>query len=453
MLGRLLSSKEEKRDISYQTIWGSGSDMSLALTQSGETIDQKNAMRISAFYACVLLISDTIATLPMDAFIRINGERIPMRPKPSWVGKPDLDLLRSEHYQQVLISLLLDGNAFIRIFRDDSGQPVNLVVIDPSRVVVSRRAGDKKLQYVIDGERGAALSTNDIMHITEIRKAGADRGISRVDELKDNLGLSAALQSFAARFFGQGSVTSGIIEYPAALTEEQAKNLVSQFDNKHSGFRKSHKTGLLTAGAKFVRTGVNPDEAQMLESRKLAIEEIARIFRVPPHMIGVTTAGAMSYASVEQNSINFVIHTLRPYIVKIEDAYSELLPVGSFLRINVDGLLRGDFQTRMQGYSIGSQAGFFSTNDIRRFEDLSPVVGGEVYRVPLANVNLAAAGLVEIDKKVTMAQKLINSGFDPSSVLAALDLPSISHTGLPPYTLQPVAQVDPADPESVYEAQ
>jgi HK97 family phage portal protein len=263
--------------------------------------------------------------------------------------------------------------------------------------------------------------------------------------------LSAALQSFAARFFGQGASTSGIIEYPASLNEEQAKSLVAAFDNKHSGFRKAHKTGLLTGGAKFVRTGVNPDEAQMLESRKLAIEEIARIFRVPPHMIGVTTAGAMSYASVEQNSINFVTHTLRPYIVKIEDAYSQLLPPSAFLRINVDGLLRGDFQTRIQGYSVGSQAGFFSTNDIRRFEDLPPVSGGDTYRVPLANVDLAAASLVEVDKKVTMAQKLINSGFAPSAVLAALDLPSMTHTGLPPNALQMIASIDPANPESVYE--
>jgi HK97 family phage portal protein len=450
MLGRLLPSASEKRAISFQSIWGAG-DTFATTTQSGENIDQKSAMRINAFFACVLLISDTIATLPIDSFERTNGERVPLRPRPTWVDQPDIDLLRSEHYQQVLISLLLDGNAFIRVFRNDRGEVENLVVLDPMRVHVNRRAGDRKLQYIIDGVKETPLSAYDVMHITEIRKAGADRGISRVEELKDNLGLSSALQSFAARFFGQGSNTSGIIEYPASLNEEQAKSLVASFDNKHSGFRKSHKTGLLTGGAKFVRTGVNPNEAQMLESRTLGVEEIARMFRVPPHMIGVTTAGAMSYASVEQNSINFVTHTLRPYIVKIEDAYSRLLPPSAFLRINVDGLLRGDFQTRIQGYSVGSQAGFFSTNDIRRFEDLPPVAGGDTYRVPLANVDLAAASLVEVDKKVTMAQKLINSGFAPSDVLQAMDLPSMTHTGLPPNALQAIAGIDPVNPESVYE--
>jgi len=189
----------------------------------------------------------------------------------------------------------------------------------------------------------------------------------------------------------------------------------------------------------------------MLESRKMAVEEIARIFRVPPHMIGVTTPGAMSYASIEQNNINFVVHTLRPYITKIEEAYSTLLPAEAFLKFNVDGLLRGDFTTRIQGYSVGLQAGFYSIDDVRRFEDLSPVDGGDVYRVPLANIDLDAAGLVETDKKVIMAQRLIASGFNPASVLKALNLPSIEHTGVPSTQLQQIAQIDVANPQSVYE--
>jgi HK97 family phage portal protein len=292
-----------------------------------------------------------------------------------------------------------------------------------------------------------------MLHMTEMRKAGELRGVSRVSELKDNLGLASALQSFASRFFGQGATTSGVIETPMGLNREQARELVDGFDSRHKGFRKAHKTGILTGGAKFVRTGVNPDEAQMLESQKFAVEQIARIFRVPPHMIGSTSAGAMSYNSVEQQNINFVTHTLRPYIAKMEDAYSTLLPEAAFIRFNVDGLLRGDFATRMNGYSIGSQAGFLSVNDIRGFEDLLPVDGGDVYRVPLANVDLGAASLVETDKRVTMAQKLILSGFNPAAVLAALDLPAIAHTGLPSVQLQGVAQIDPADPESVYEVQ
>lgn len=367
--------------------------------------------------------------------------------------RPDVDLLRAEHYQQVLVSLLLDGNSFTRIFRDSNGDVANLVVLDPTKVEVKRMERTRELYYVYNEDYSRPIAKDEIIHITEIRKAGANRGVSRVSELKDNLGLGIALQNFASRFFAQGAVTAGIIETAQDLTQEQAKSLSDGFNLRHRGSQKAHKVGILTGGAKFVRTGVNPDEAQMIDSQRFSVEQIARIFRIPPHMLGVTSAGAMSYNSVEQQNINFVQHTLRAYIAKLEDAYTTLLPAGAFLRFNIDGLLRGDFQTRMQGYSIGAQAGFLSTNDIRRFEDLRPVDGGDVYRVPLANVDLAAASLVETDKKVAMATRLVQSGFEPADVLKQLGLPPIMHTGVPSTQLQQVAQIDPANPDSVYDVQ
>ena len=421
----------EQRAISFQSIWGAGDSFAFT-TESGANIDQNTSMRISAFYSCVLLISDTISTLPVDSFIRRDGNRVPYRPRPAWIQKPDIDLLRSEHYQQVLVSLLLDGNAYVRIFRDSRGDVANLVCLDPTRIQVSRNPATKKVEYIIDNYESGVVQASEMLHITEIRKPQALTGLSRVTELKDNLGLASALQSFAARFFGQGATTNGVIEYPGKLTLEQAKNLQTGFDNAHKGFKKAHKTGILDSGAKYVKTGVNPDEAQMLESQKFAIEQVARMFRIPPHMIGITSAGAMSYASVEQNNINFVVHTLRPYISKLEDAYSTLLPNEAFMKFNVDGLLRGDYTTRIQGYSIGLQSGFYSVNDVRRFEDLRPVDNGDTNRVPLANINLASSDVVEQDKKVAMATRLVAVGFDPDSVLSALGLPKISHTGVPP---------------------
>ena len=448
MFGNLFKNAEQ-RSISFQSIWGAGDTFAMT-TEAGNNIDQINSMRINAFYSCVLLISDTISTLPVDAFIRRDGNRVPYRPRPQWVFRPDIDMQRTEHYQQVLVSLLLDGNAFIRIFRDGRGDVANLVCLDPMRVQVRRNA-NREIEYAIDEERAGVVPFNDMIHITEIRRPGALRGMSRVEELKNNLGLASALQSFAARFFGQGAVTQGIIEVPGNLTREQARELVDNFDAKHKGYKKAHKTGILSGGAKYTKTQASPDEAQMIESRKLAIEEVARMFRVPPHMIGITNPGAMSYASVEQNNINFVVHTLRPYIAKIEDAYSNLLPTDAFLKFNVDGLLRGDYTTRIQGYSIGLQAGFYSVNDVRRFEDLRPVEDGDQHRVPLANINLMEADVVERDKKVIMAQRLIQSGFDPAGVMSALELPAIAHTGLPSTQLQPIAQIDPTNPEAVYE--
>jgi HK97 family phage portal protein len=449
MLGNLFG-QNENRAISFQSIWGAG-DTFAYTTDSGANIDESTSMTIGAFYACVLLISDTISTLPVDAFIRRDGSRVPYRPRPEWVIKPDVTLLRSEHYQQVLISLLLDGNSFTRVFRDGRGDVANLVCLDPLRVQVQRNPKNREIEYLIDNGEAGVVPARDMLHITEIRKPGALRGTSRVNELKENLGLASALQSFAARFFGQGATTQGIIEFPGALTREQAKDLQAGFDNAHKGYKKSHKTGVLSAGAKYVKTGVNPDEAQMLDSQKFQVESIARMFRVPPHMIGVTTPGAQSYASVEQNNIQFVVHTLRPYIEKIEYAYSTLLPTEAFLKFNVDGLLRGDYTTRIQGYSIGLQAGFYSVNDVRRFEDLRPVDAGDQFRVPLANINLAEADVIEQDKRVSMATRLVQTGFDPASVLSALGLPAIIHTGVPSTQLQQVAQIDPQDPGNVYD--
>jgi len=450
MLNNLFNN--EKRAISFQSIWGAGDSFAFT-SEAGANIDQDTSLRINAFYACVLLISDTISTLPMDVFIRRDGSRVPYRPRPEWVMRPDIDLLRSEHYQQVLISLLLDGNAFVRIFRDSRGDIANLVCLDPTRIEVKRDPRTREIVYVIDNQQEGLITSDEMIHITEVRRPGKLRGTSRVTELKDNLGLASALQSFASRFFGQGATTQGIIEYPGNLTREQAKDLVDGFDNRHGGYRKSNKTGILFGGASYQKTGANPDEAQMLDSRKLAIEEVARMFRVPPHMIGITTPGAMSYASVEQNNINFVVHTLRPYITKIEDAYSRLLPNVSFLKFNVDGLLRGDFQTRISGYSTGLQSGFYSVNDVRRFEDLTPVEDGDQFRVPLANIDLTDTNIIEQDKKVQMVQRLVLSGYDPAETLKALDLPPIKHTGVPSTQLQPVAQIDPLNPTSVYEVE
>jgi HK97 family phage portal protein len=450
MLGNLFNN--ESRAISFQSIWGAGDSFAFT-TEAGTNVDYFTAMRITGFYSCVLLISDTISTLPVDSYIRRDGNRVPYRPRPVWVQSPDVDLLRSEHYQQVLVSLLLDGNAFVRIFRDAMGEVVNLVCLDPLRVTVRRNAQNREIEYLIDSDQNNVISNDQMIHITEIRRPGSLRGMSRVTELKDNLGLASALQSFAARFFGQGATAQGIIEYPANLTREQAKELVDGFDARHKGFSRAHKTGILFGGAKYVKTSANPDEAQMIEARKLAIEEMARIFRVPPHMIGITTPGAMSYASVEQNNINFVVHTLRPYIQKMEDAYSRLLPSGAFIKFNVDGLLRGDYTTRIQGYSVGLQAGFYSVNDVRRLEDLQPIENGDQHRVSLANIDLSDTKLVSEDKKVAMAQKLVMVGFEPTQVLSALGLPTIAHTGLPSTQLQPIAQIKPDNPDTAYEVE
>lgn len=441
MLGNLF----ESRAISFQTVWGSGSDIEL-LNQSGTVITNKSSMEIVAFFSAVSLISDTISTLPIGAYRRELGQRVYLNNRPAWVDQPDVDSSRSAHYQQVLVSLMTSGNSYTRVFRNNSGEVVNLVVLDPMKVNVTRSAIGRKI-FTYEGEANG-LTSDDIIHLTDVLEPGAIKGISRVEKLKEALGVASALQSYAARFFGQGATTQGIIEYPGDLKPEQAKNLRDGFDSAHKGFRKAHRTGILTGGATYKTTTVNNDAAQFLESRRFAVEEIARAFNIPLSFMGIP--GTQSYASVEQNAIQFVTHCLRPYIEKIEWSYSRLLGAGEFIKFNVDGLMRGDFNSRTTAYNSALLTGWLSVDDVRRFEDLPPVEGGSVYRVPLANVDLAAAGLVEQQTRVTMAKTLTDAGFDPADVLAKLGLPAITHTGLPSTQLQSVAQINPEDPESVY---
>ncbi len=437
--------RKEERAISFQTVWGAGADLDIA-NPSGVNINANTAFEVVAFWSAVSLISDTIATLPVDSYIRQDGTRRPYRPRPAWVDQPDVDMTRQAHYQQVLVSLLVNGNSYTRIFRNANGDVVNLVVLDPQTVSVKRSALGRKI-FLVDGEE-KTLSSDDIIHITDLIQPGSLTGLSRVERLKEALGLSSAMQSFASRFFGQGATTQGIIEFPGNLTPDQAKNLRDGFDSAHRGFRRAHKTGVLSGGATYKQTTVPNDAAQFLESRRFSVEEIARAFNIPLSMMGVP--GTQSYASVEQNAIQFVTHTLRPYIEKLEWAYSRLLPVEAFLAFNTNGLLRGDFNSRITAYATGLQSGFMSVNDVRKLEDMSPAEGGDQYRVPLANIALTDTGLVAENEKTNMVKALIQVGFDPAETLKAFGLPVIPHTGVPSTQLQAVNTIDPENPESVY---
>ena len=316
----MLNRAFEKRAISFQQVFGTGGFFGTS-TYSGVSITQDNSLRLSTVYACVRLLADTVSTLPVDSFVRRDGVRTPFRPRPLWLDIPDPDLgtTRDEHFTQVMVSLLLDGNAFVRVVRDAAGEVLALIVLDPKRVEV-RRNDAYQIEYKLR-DTDVVLAKSEVLHITEMRKPGALRGTSRIDELKEVFGLSAALDEFASRFFGQGSQTTGVIEVPGALTREQAKDLVDSFEEGHKGLARSHRPGVLFGGAKFSKTGVDPNEAQMLESRKMQVEEIARAFRVPLHMLSTAIPGAMSYASVEQNAIQFATYTIRPYLSQIGRAH------------------------------------------------------------------------------------------------------------------------------------
>jgi HK97 family phage portal protein len=443
----------EDRAVSFQTIFESGDDIVFG-NNAGTYVDESNALNIAAVHSAVSLIADTISTLPIDVFIRDDGNRRPFRPKPMWVSQPDVNFAgHAIFYQSLLVSLLVDGNAFIRIFSNRQGEIVNLAVLNPATVEVKRN-GIGRLMFTVQGEE-KPLTSEEVLYIPDLLRPGTVRGVSRVHALRENLGLHKALEAYASTFFGSGTTLHGVIQVPNAITQEQAESLRNSFDNAHKGWRKSGRTGVLSGGATFQATQADPEKSQALEARRMAVEDVARIWRIPSHMLNLP--GTNTYSSVEQNMLGFVTHTLRPYVTKIEDSMSTLMnryPGGSesFIKFNMGGLVRGDIQSRYSAYSTGLQSGFLAINDIRRLEDLSPQSGdaADAVRVPLANVNLSESGVRAQREKVQMVRDLVFAGFNPGDALEMVGLPPVAHTGLASVQLQGVAQVDPEDPESVY---
>lgn len=439
----------EERAVSFQTVWGSGDFLELQ-SLSSTSVNSDSAMQVNAIYSAVSLISDTLATLPVDAYIRRGGARYPLRPRPEWVTKPDVDTTKEAFYGAMIVSLLLDGNVFVRKFRNQSGKVINMIVLNPIDVEIVRSAVGR-VMFKVKGE-DRALTSEDIIFIPDVVMPGRLRGMSRVETLKENIGLAIALENYAAKFFGSGTQTSGVLEVPGNLTGDQAKMLQDAFDSRHRGWGKAHRTAVISGGAIYKPTNVPNDQAQFLDSRRLAVEDVARAFNVPPHLLGLP--GTNTYASVEQNNIAFVTHTLRPIAQKIEGALTALLAEetgleASFIKISLDGLLRADITARTTAYSTLLQAGVYTINDVRSMEDMRPIddTSADTVRVPLANVNVNAADLTAMSEKVNMAQRLIQVGFDPADVMAKLELPAISHSGKDSVQLQP--DLDQAPPEQV----
>jgi HK97 family phage portal protein len=444
----------EKRALSFQSVFASGDSFQIG-SNSGTIVNNDTAFQVNAIYSAVSLISQTISSLPVDSYFRFDGARRPFRPAPEWVQNPDIDTTKEAFYGSVIVSLLLDGNAFIRIFRSE-GRIVNLNVLNPTTVKIKRN-GIGRVMFEVQGE-DRPLSTEDILHIPDVVKPGSIRGVSRTEALKENFGLAIALQNYSAKFFGQGTNTSGVLEVPGTLNADQAAQLQEAFDSRHRGWKNSHKTAVLSGGASYKPTSINPQDSQLLEARNHAVADVARAFSIPPHLLGLDQG--MSYASVEQNNLAWVTHGLRPIVSKLESGFSKLIRMSpgaenAFIKWNLDGLLRADYNSRLAGYSTGLQSGFFSINDIRRFEDLAPVddPSAETVRVPLQNVNVENATISSQSQKVKMATALVSVGYDPKSVLESLGLPDIEHSGLPSVQLQGVQNIDPEDPESVYDVE
>jgi HK97 family phage portal protein len=437
----VLSNLFERRG-SFQQLFGSGMLFERP-SASGMTVTEDTSLRLSAVYACVRLISDTISTLPYDQYIRRDGQRFAYSPKDSWIDRPSTEMPRTTFWKQIIISLLLDGNAFVLVTRSGN-EIVDLTPLNPNQVRVERRDGRKV--FIINNTQ--TVGTDQMLHLTEMLMPGELRGVSRIMQAKESLGLGLALEEYAAQFFGNGAYAGGVLEFPDKLSPEQRKEIRDTWNAVHQGPKRAHRVGMLWGGGKFNPLTVDPTASQLVDQRKFAVEEIARIFRVPPFMLGVSENAAMAFASIEQQQLFFRQHTIQPYVEMLEDHFQMLLEnPATFIKFNMSSIVRADLSSRYSAYNVALLAGFMSVNDVRRLEDLGPVDDGDQYRVPLQNIPLTDAGLISMQQKARVAQSLAISGYTPDSIAELLDI-DVESFGLPSVQVQaPPVAPEPEDDE------
>ena len=422
---------ERRSTIGYQTLFNFGGDV-ISQTSAGVAVTPENALGLTAVFSAISLTADTIASLPCKAYQTDSfGQAQVLNPQPTWLTKPDPDLTAVAFWQAYITSMMLHGHGFARVYRDGD-TIVGMAVLNPTEVEM-KRGSDAKIEYTY---KRKPIAARDIKSTPYFLKPGEIRGTSPIRQLAQNLGLAIALETFTARFFGSGANPGLVLKTAGELSQNQVDDLARQIENRHAGLSQSHRPLVLQGGLETEKTTNANDQNQLIESRRMAIEDIARIYNTPPHLLGLP--GYNSYASVEEANLQWISHQLRPLATKLESTFGELLPPSQFLRFNFGALERGNLASRATAYSQLTQAGIMSTDDARRLEDW-PVIGTDAStypRVPLANIDIKAAGLAEQEKLVSIATKLIQAGFDPAATMAAFGLPAIQHDGGIPVTLQ-----------------
>jgi HK97 family phage portal protein len=431
------------------------------MAPSGIDVTADSAIRMSTVYACVRLLGDTISSLPLGAYVRRGRARISYAAAygetPYWVNTPNPETSRIEFYEQVISSLNIHGNAFILTVRDDNNEVVEVYCLNPDDVRIRRLRPNEPLVYEVQtrDEQGAytqILTKNEMLHIPLFRLPGSHYGLGPIAAARLTIGAAMAADTYAAAYFGNAANPGGVIEVPGELTEEQAQDIGRDWNITHTGPYRAGKIGVLSGGASFKPLTLNAQDAQLLDTRRFNVEDIARLFRVPISLLGHPVAGAMSFASVEAQNLSFVQHSLRPLLERLEQSFSTLLPEpDGFIKFNLDALLRGTTLERYEAYTKGLREGFLSLNDVHAMEDMAPIADGDNYRVPLQNIDAGDAKDVGVKLRAEIVTQLVQVGYDPEEVLAAIGLPPMAHTGVPSSQLQPIAQIDPLDPASAYD--
>lgn len=405
---RKILGHKQARDKPYNTV-GSGYSFIFGRTTSGKPVNERTAMQTTAVYACVRILAEAIASLPLHVYkYREDGGKELVHDHPLYSllhDEPNPEMTSFVFRETLMSHLLIWGNAYAQIVRDGAGRVLGLYPLLPSQMDVDRdpkgnliytysRQSDENPNFKTMGD--IVLRSDDVLHIPGLGFDGLT-GYSPIAMAKNAVGMTLACEEYGASFFANGANPGGVLEHPGVLKDPS--KVRESWNSVYKGVTNAHKVAVLEEGMKYHQIGIPPEEAQFLQTRKFQINEIARLYRIPPHMVGDLEKS--SFSNIEQQSLEFVKYTLDPWVIRWEQALQKalLLPGEKgkyFIKFNVDGLLRGDYASRMNGYATGRQNGWFSTNDIREMENLNPISdeeGGNLYLINGGMCKLADAGI------------------------------------------------------------
>ena len=377
-------------------------------TTSGKPVNERTAMQTTAVYACVRILAEAVASLPLHVYeYQDDGGKKLVHDHPLYYllhDEPNPEMTSFVFRETLMSHLLIWGNAYAQIIRDGAGRVIGLYPLLPDKMEVQR--DDKGNIYYVYSRNSdenptfkeygnIKLKAEDVLHIPGLGFDGLI-GYSPIAMAKNAVGMTLACEEYGASFFANGANPGGVLEHPGVLKDPS--KVRESWNSVYRGVSNAHKIAVLEEGMKYQQIGIPPEEAQFLETRKFQINEIARLYRIPPHMVG--DLDKSSFSNIEQQSLEFVKYTLDPWVIRWEQSLqrSLLLPGEKgkyFIKLNVDGLLRGDYQSRMNGYAVGRQNGWFSANDIREMENMNPIPdeeGGNLYLINGAMTKRADAG-------------------------------------------------------------
>ena len=378
LISRFMRSRASPKN----TLYGSTYSFFFGGTASGKTVNERTAMQTTAVYACVRILAETIASLPLNVYqFTDNGKEKAIDHQLYYLlhDEPNPEMTSFVFRETLMSHLLLWGNAYAQIIRDGRGKVLALYPLLPDRMTVDRTT-DGQLYYEYRRDTGyVILRPEDILHIPGLGFDGLV-GYSPIAMAKNAIGMAIATEEYGGKFFANGASPGGVLEHPGVVKDPA--RIRESWNAVYQGSGNAHRIAVLEEGMKFQSIGIPPEQAQFLETRKFQTEEICRIFRVPPHL--VANLDKATFSNIEHQSISFVVHTIRPWLVRLEQGMNKALLSPSekgqyFVGFVVDGLLRGDYASRMQGYAIGIQNGFLSPNDVRTLENMNTIEHGDIY--------------------------------------------------------------------------